>query len=143
MSEAVGEEHTIDRLARWHDEAQSNIDTWGNQHVATLVLAMVEELGEVADELLYQSEIGTVHSEEARQARELLQDISGLGIRTRAFLEETFESPAGRPETDPAIDGRDIATRAVSAESVLDEVNDLAPLVLQTAWALEEERGGR
>ena len=40
-----------DRLAAWADQAEANVERWGDQGVATLFLALVEEVGEVADVL--------------------------------------------------------------------------------------------
>lgn len=137
--EEPGPTHPLHLGKRWGDHAEENIDRWGNQYPATLLLAMAEELGEIAQALLAQTDVGDVDAPGARRGRRLLHELAGHGIRTRAYLEETFEDPAGKPQTDPLITGRDIAGQSLDVGPVLEETDDLAPLLWQLHWALEEE----
>lgn len=126
-----GRSHKLFLGERWGDKADENVEDWGHQYPATVLLAMVEELGEMAHALLGQTEIGDISSEDARRGRNLLCDAAGVGLRTRAYLEETFGA-------DPSVDGRDIAGKMGSYARVVEENDDLAALAWQFHWSVEK-----
>lgn len=137
--------HPLFISKRWYDRAEENIDTWGNQSVPLLLLAAVEELGEVAQEVM--DHTGPVYGRPPwgdydstpHDGRRLIADMAQLGRETREYLEANFDQPAGTPgggHDDLAITGD-----VLDADAIQEEVDDLAPLLYQLAWALE--RGDR
>lgn len=63
----------------WIKKAQENIDKWGLQDVSTLILAMMEELGELA-----QAHLQAVHEhKDPERISEELDDLMVLGYQLR------------------------------------------------------------
>lgn len=132
------------RSESWEDQAEENVERWGNQAVATLFLALVEEVGEVAD-VLDRDDIpqDSDVDDAVLEGRRLIEDMASLGIRTRDYLEENFEDPAGapKPESEREAVRVDLLPDGVSRPDVVqDEVDDAAPLLFQLSWALDDER---
>jgi len=129
------------KIADWSGQAEENVQRWGNQSPATLFLALVEEIGEVARELDREA-IRDEGGADAKKAWELIDDMADLGFETQAFLEERFEEPAGepKPESEREDVRSDIATSVDDVDAVQDELDDAAPLIVQLSWALEDER---
>jgi NTP pyrophosphatase (non-canonical NTP hydrolase) len=57
----------------WATQAEENVDEWGVQHPAEILLAMQEELGE-----LTQAWLKTTYEEEPRDVEEELDDLAAL-----------------------------------------------------------------
>lgn len=129
---------------RWQARAEENIEKWGNQAPATLFLAMVEEMGEIAEELTEQAP--GPHPDNPSEAPfrgwEIIHEMADLGLETRDFLESNFEEPAGTgpmdPETRESIRHEQALGVGVvqDPEAVRDELDDLAPLCFQLRWKL-------
>lgn len=136
MSDRHGDgEQKSDESERWEARAESNIDRWGNQTPTVLLLALVEEIGEVADEVLATAEKSYEDDMAAKQAFKYLSDVRRAGFRCRELLEVVFEDENGDPipnEEMPKL------VHSLDEERVLDELNDAAPLVYQLSWALQE-----
>lgn len=127
---------------RWYDRAEENIDQWGNQSPGLLFLALVEELGEIAEELVEQSEGRPPRDDEKgpwSEAWRFINDTRRLGLDARDFLEANFDDPAGETDTSLPAD-MDILAPFEDEESIQDEVDDAAPLLFQLSWALEAAR---
>lgn len=116
----------------WPDDAVENMLRWGEQPAIDLVLAVVEEVGELADEVLNSACFDTP---EAKHARVCLSAARDAGFVTRSFLEYSFEDDNGEPLPP---DERPELGHGVDADAVLDELDDLAPLCYQLARALDE-----
>lgn len=130
-------DHKLHLAKRWGDRAESNIEHWGNQAPATLFLAMIEEMGEIAQELERTQAPGSP-DETPSNGRLLIAAMAALGRRTRRYLEANFEDPAGKTTAEPAIDGTDIIAHVSDPVAIQDELDDLMPLGWQLTWALKE-----
>lgn len=140
-----GPTHTLFLAKDWGDVAEENVERWGNQAVATLFLALVEEVGEVAEVLERRDMPNDMATKDVMEARALIEDMASLGIRTRDYLEENFEEPAGESSTPKSESVRREQRRGIlgdisDPDAVQDEVDDAAPLLFQLTWALQDER---
>jgi hypothetical protein len=118
---------------RWGDRAEENIEKWGNQPPKMLLLAMAEEMAEVANELLEHG--GKPPNAHDSEAESLLNDIRTVGFRARKYLERECEDDDGNPL--PAKEYPDIHG-AANPERGREEVEDVAPLCWQLYWKLGE-----
>jgi hypothetical protein len=131
-----------DRRIRWERQANDNVDRWGNQTAPTLFLAMVEEQGEVAEELLDQASLPDPDNDPdvAVEAWNFIGKAMELGHDVRDFLEGNFEGPAGKPDRGREQARQDIGGAHLDAPTdVQDEVDDLAPLVFQLTWEVQSQ----
>lgn len=130
------------RSLAWRQQAASNVETWGQQDAVPLVLAKIEELGELAEVLL-----DVVEFEETQTAwftENRLKAMVDLGDAVQGFLEQTSEDLDGQPippEERPTLGTLDEATDA-QLEALRDELADDAALSFQLAWALDAVDGG-
>lgn len=120
---------------RWEKKAEGNIERWGNQPPKMLLLAMAEEMAEIADELLDDNGLppNAYHSE----AHSIINDIRTTGYVAREYLENQCEDENGNPlppHERASISG--VANR----ERAIEETEDLAPLLFQMYWALNDHR---
>lgn len=127
---------------RWNERAVDNVQRWGNQSPATLFLALVEEVGELARELDRESTYPDDADVDAKKGKHLIRAMGDLGETTQRFLEENFEEPAGKPKPESEREDfrSDIATSVDDVDAVQDELDDAAPLLFQLTWALDDER---
>lgn len=116
----------------WPDDAVVNQVRWGEQPPVELVLALIEEVGELADEVL---DSARFESPAAKHARVCLSASRDAGFATRSFLESFFEDADGEPLP---VEARPDLGSGVDAEAALDELDDLAPLCYQLAWVLDD-----
>lgn len=123
---------------RWETKARENIDRWGNQTPTVLLLALIEEIAEVADEVLATADKAYEDDMAAQEAFHHLSEVRRTGFRCRQLLEDVFEDADGNPLPDDEVPR---FVKRLDTDRVLDEVEDAAPLVYQLAWALED--GGR
>jgi len=131
--EEDGDTHHLFLGKRWGNHAEENIEKWGNQEPKVLLLAMAEELAEIADELLEDN--GLPPNAYRNDADRILNDIRTDGYRAREYLEGHCEDDDGSPlpmDERPVHDGVSQPERAAS------ETEDLAPLVYQLYWSLED-----
>lgn len=117
----------------WADKAEENVKKWGNQRPIGLLLAMAEELAEIADELLDPDDLTTADT----TAQLHLQAIRRAGFESREYLESECEDADGNPLP---IDERPELGGVGDAEAAIEETHDLAPLCWQLIWALQEEK---
>lgn len=75
---------------RWHEQARENVDEWGLQDLETLLLAMQEELGELAKAHLEATHEGG--DPERIQAE--LDDLAALCYQMQWAVDERGESDA-------------------------------------------------
>lgn len=125
-TESGGVEH-------WEGRATGNVERWGNQTPPVLLLALAEEIGEVADEALATGEKPLHDPMYSAEGIRLLSEVRRVGFACRDFLEEHFEDEDGAPlpeEDMPRI------FHDLDEDRVLDEVDDAAPLLFQLSWAL-------
>lgn len=115
-----GRVHKLSLAHAWAERAEENVDEWGHQRADTLVLALIEEVGEVADALLRD---GRANVETDGYA--LIAGMADMGDRTRDYLEE-------RGGEVPIVEDLD------GPEHTLEEVQDAAPLCWQLYWAADE-----
>ncbi|ELZ38798.1 hypothetical protein C471_09240 [Halorubrum saccharovorum DSM 1137] len=141
VDQAVGRrEHPIMLGKRWGDEAESNIEKWGNQRHDTLLLALIEEVGEIAiameanSETIYDATSPDADDVPAAVGRRLIDDMADLGRETRDFLEGEYGDPAGDGESP---DEHRIHGEPTDTTRILEEVEDTAPLCFQLYWALQ------
>ena len=126
-------EHYLMLGKRWGDRGEKNIEKWGNQRPKGLLLAMAEEMAEIADELLEDNGLPP----NAYQDREnsILNDIRTTGYVAREFLEEQCEDENGDPlplSERPELSG------VADVKAAREETEDLAPLLFQMYWALND-----
>lgn len=117
----------------WGPKAKENIEKWGDQTPAVLLLALAEEIGEVADEVLATGEKPFHDAMYFAEGVHLLSEVRDVGFQCRDFLEEHFEDADGAPlpeEEMPRI------FHDLDEDRVFDEVDDAAPLLFQLSWAL-------
>jgi NTP pyrophosphatase (non-canonical NTP hydrolase) len=125
------------RLDRWTDRADANAERWGEQAIVTLILAMAEELGELAE--VARASIGPVDDyddEVHADALARLRDVMGAGRACQAFLEAEFEDRSGRP-LKPA--RRPDLTTGVDLPDARRELDDLGALCIQLGRRLRED----
>lgn len=144
--QAVGKkEHPLMLCKRWSDEAEANIEKWGNQRHDTLLLALIEEVGEIAiamganSETIYDATPPDADDVPAAVGRELISDMAALGRETRDFLEGEYGDPASDGDSP---DEHRIHDEPTDATRILEEVEDTAPLCFQLYWALQGVDGG-
>lgn len=137
-----GATHYLFLAKDWGERAEGNVERWGNQSPATLFLALVEEVGELARELDREVEYPDDASTEAKKGKHLIRAMGDLGETTQRFLEENFEEPAGKPKPESEREDfrSDIAGSVDDVDAVQDELDDAAPLLFQLSWALDDER---
>lgn len=139
---AAGTEHREHYLfisRRWGRKAEENVEEWGLQGPALILLAMMEEMGEIAEELRAEIPGPSVDNPDdvPHEAARLLYEIAELGLETQEFLESNFEQPAGEkaPDEDRPVDRCGVGP-VHDPEAVSEELTDLAPLCFQLTWAL-------
>jgi NTP pyrophosphatase (non-canonical NTP hydrolase) len=128
---------TGDRFDAWMNQAEENTDKWGVQPPADVVLAIMEELAEVTEEILYTSEIPSGQRDmDEPVLMSYIVEIAVLGTEIREELENQYEDENGRPIPEherPTVLGRINDPKAVDRE-----LDDLGPLVVQLAESIDE-----
>lgn len=129
---------------RWGKKAERNIDRWGHQRLETILLAAIEELGEIAHELQWQSNVGDIDQNGGPRyphadGRDLIDEMAGLGVRTRSYLEDIYSEPAGDGD---GIEDLVLYENPADLEPIRLEIEDLAPLCYQLYWAIERLGSG-
>lgn len=130
---------------RWVDRAEDNIEAWGHQRHDTTLLALVEEIGEIA--IAFESHNapgGGPHPVVEPDAphfegRRLIAEMAELGRRTREYLESNYEEPAGDGEDGPELE---LHGDPKDASRLFEEIDDAGPLLYQLYWAVERHSGG-
>lgn len=126
-----------DRHDHWRDKAAENTDKWGVQPPADVVLAIMEELAEVAEEIIENSEVSRERpSVDERKLMHYIIEIAVLGDEIREELEARYEDDHGRPI--PQDERPEILGDIHESEPIHEEIDDLAPLVYQLADSVDE-----
>jgi acetone carboxylase gamma subunit len=131
----------------WEQKAHENVQKWGLQPVDALLLAMGEEMGELAGEVHGMADYPDASGEGARmaeQGRDLIRRMDQLGRDIRDYLETVSEDVDGNPipederpnYLDPFPEDLKPSRRARLIRSELD---DLMALGYQFLWALETD----
>jgi len=130
-----------ERAIQWEQMAHTNVQKWGNQPVDSLLLAMGEEMGELAGEVYRMADHGDA-DRTAERGRDLIRRMDELGQDIREFLEWVSEDRDGDPiplderptYLNPYPPDLDTALRKRHIGSELD---DLMALGYQLLWRLE------
>lgn len=140
----VMEHMTAGMSSEWEEKAHENVNKWGLQSPDALLLAMGEEMGELAGEVHGAADYPDADGEDARmaeQGRDLIRRMDQLGRDIRDYL-ETVSEQDGQPV--PPEDRPDYLT--VFPEDLTDsrrerliraELDDLMALGFQFQWSLE------
>lgn len=121
----------------WVEQADENTERWGVQPPEDVVLAIMEELAEVTDELFQHSD-ATIerYSRQERELLFLLSELATLGEEIQSTLERTYEDEDGNPL--PKSDRPRVLGELRESEPVQDEVDDLGALVYQLRESVNE-----
>lgn len=144
VRETAGEHtHGMFLSKRWNDRAEENVEKWGNQRHDTVLLALIEEVGEIAMAMESGNAPGGgphpavgPDSPESR-GRDLIHEMASIGRETRQFLESEYPSPAGDGEGDSEFEVHGNPNSPEDAERIFEEIDDAAPLLFQLYWAVE------
>lgn len=134
-------EHRLMLGKRWGKKAEENVREWGNQRYDTLLLALIEEVGEVAmameenSEIIYDATPPDADDVPAAVGREIISDMADLGRKTQNYLESEYGDPAG--DGDGQKEYR-IHGELTDTNPIFEEIEDVAPLIWQLYWALQE-----
>ncbi len=132
-------------LTKWEQMAHENVQKWGLQPVDALLLAMGEEMGELAEVVLSWNEY-TDQNRRAEDGRDLIRRMADLGGDIQDHLETVSEDANGDPVptderpnylTPPEGLNDDLSERLTKSE-----LDDLMALGYQFLWALETADGG-
>lgn len=107
----------------WRQRAQQNLQRWGLQETAPLVLAMAEEVGEMADAF----ELDVIPRDD--RGAELLVELRDLAFEIRDYLEDVAEDDDGNPLPPAERDSIDVLLN--HPEELIAELDDLMPLGYQ------------
>lgn len=119
------------------EKAYNNVEKWGLQDIATLLMATQEELGELAEEMEPHVELQGDDTNEKKLSR-MFEEVSSFSGTVQKLHEEMYEDADGNPLPDeerPAFewDGENF-------DNIYDELRDTAALLYQLKWALKKER---
>ena len=136
-------EHHLVLGKRWGNLAKENIKTWGNQRHDILLLALIEEIGEIAMAMESHCNTGdglppnaVPHDQPEVIGRELINEMAALGRKTRTYLETEFPEPSREGTTEmPNIQ---VTGEPQKIDPIIEEVEDAAPLLYQLYLALNE-----
>jgi len=118
--------------------ARDNVEKWGVQPMTTLILALAEEVGELAEEALPGTCPAPNENPVAADAWWLLTRVSGTGKAVRDHLEEHHEE-----DGEPAPDAPDPLENAGNPQRLREEAYDAGALLAQIDWRLYLGRSGR
>lgn len=128
----------------WEQKAHENVQKWGLQPVDALLLAMGEEMGELAGEVHGFADYPEADGEGARmaeQGRDLIRRMDALGRDIRDFLETVSErdgEPVPEDERPDYLDPfPEDLKRSRRERHIRAELDDLMALGYQFLWALE------
>lgn len=143
MSEVVKDRYEIayPASARWRQRAVQNVEKWGNQSPGLLFIALIEEMGEIAEEMVEESTVPPPedhHNGVWSEAWRFISDMRRLGLDARDFLESNFDEPGGTPNPDYPAD-MPIISPFGDNDVVQAEVDDAVPLLIQLTWALHND----
>jgi hypothetical protein len=126
-----------DKQSNWREKADENTELWGTQPPEDVVLAIVEEVAEITEELFEHTDVPIErYNRDERYLLYLLTEITALGSEVQRTLEETYEDENGNPI--PEDERPRILGEIEDIEAVMDEVDDLGPLVYQLRDSVEE-----
>jgi len=113
--------------AYWVGKARDNVSKWGIQSSGTLLLAIAEEVGEMADELI---DLDTEmqcdgDKEDCYSVEHALIDVAELGSKIQKLHEDVYEDADGNPS-----DGPELYYDTASTE-LGEELADTAALLYQ------------
>lgn len=119
-------------FARWERKARGNVEKWGLQDVATILLATQEELSELAEEIAPHA---TTDDSRLNYA---MQRTIMAGLTVQSIHEALYEDDDGNPVENPPeweFDGENL-------DRIEDELIDTAALLVQLHWAVQEAKDG-
>lgn len=132
---------------RWGEKAENNIEEWGNQRPDTVLLALIEEVGEIAEAMQENCKPGGGpppvgdYDDRPDRGRELIRRMAALGLETRDYLEAEYPAPAGEGTVTDDDEIRIIGP-PIDDRAIMDEIEDAAPLLWQLFWAIEKQEVG-
>lgn len=134
------EEFVVFDRPHWRTQATKNTQTWGLQEPLPLVLAIVEEVGELATEMARMTIPAEDRAEVELEGWNCLMNAADVGRRTRQHLEATSEDPDGNPL--PPEERPSYAARYTDPGETQKELQDLGALCYQLAASLDHQEGG-
>lgn len=119
---------TEEFIDEWLEKSEENVEKWGKQRHDTLLLALVEEVGEIAMAFENECSVEPVDSYEQVEGLDLIHETAELGDFTRAFLEDKYS---------PGEEYR-IMDEPENAERIIEEIDDTVPLLIEMRRVLKE-----
>lgn len=131
------DEDTKERIEKWQRYAERNTEKWGVQPPAHVILAIMEELAEITEDFLVNSDTPNApRTPEEREMMYLLTEIISLGDYVQTRLDDLLEDENGEPvdyDKRPTVTGK-----LKNREDVDKEIDDIAPLIIQLAKSVDE-----
>jgi len=89
----------------WVGKARENVSKWGLQSSGVLLLAIAEEVGEMADELVnVDTDVEMVgDKKDCYSVEQALLDVAELGSKIQKLHEDVYEDADGNPIDGPAL----------------------------------------
>lgn len=126
-----------ERLNKWSESADENVEKWGVQPPVHVVVAIMEELSEIAEEIIENSEPPDHRrTPEERELMYLFSEIIVLGDEIQTFWDDVAEDDEGDPV--PESERPSVIGDIKNASSIQEEVDDIAPLIIQLAESVDE-----
>ena len=121
----------------WREKADENTNRWGTQPPEHVVLAIVEEVAEITEEMFEHTDVPLErYNRDERYLLYLLTEIGALGAEVQRTLDNSLEDDDGNPL--PKNERPRILGDIDDVEAVMDEVDDLGPLVYQLRDSVKE-----
>lgn len=114
-------------------KAERNIDRWGHQPVDALAFAIIEEVGELSQEVLL--EVTELPDEADPHALALLEDVRDACLEVQTYLDLAFHDARGEPL--PPDERPELLGPIEDPAALLDETGDIGALIVQLEGALE------
>lgn len=121
---------------RWQEKAEQNVEKWGVQRPEDVILAIIEETAEIVDEITMQTGTPVDQTPTEAHLHGYLLDIAATGRNLREWLENNYEDKDGEPL--PPDERPQILDNPKHPGPILEEVDDLGPLVLQLEQSVKE-----
>lgn len=118
---------------RWQHKAIQNVDKWGLQDIATILMATQEELSEIGEELID-------HVEGDDELVDLLAYVTGVGFEVQYIHETLYEDDDGEPLPEEERPELSFDAEAADLDRIEEEIHDTAALLVQLQAAVERAR---
>jgi len=128
--EMVGTAEMITPL--WQQKARENVEKWGLQSAGVILLAIAEEVGEMAREMRMNGYSIDGDDVDAYSLDHALKEVEAVGTEIQSLHEDVYEDDDGNPIDGPTIeyDGE--------TGPMADELADTAALLYQLQARLDQ-----